>query len=172
MAAKLTPKQQRFVDEYLVDLNATQAAIRAGYREKTAKAQGSRLLTKVDIATAIQKRREELQQNANVTVERIIQEYARIAFLDPANIFGPDGRSLTLQDMDEDTRRAIAGLDISTIGGGDSVEIVKKIKLADKKGALDSLAKHLGMFVDRHEVTGKDGAPLGVVVVPAKETGG
>lgn len=149
----LTPKQQRFVEEYLVDLNATQASIRAGYSAKTAEQQGPRLLGNVGVATAIQKGKVELRQTTGVTVERVIQEYARIAFLDPASVFKTDGTLYSIPEMDEDTRRAIGGMDISTIGGSESVEVLKKIKLIDKKGALDSLGKHLGMFIDRVEVT-------------------
>ena len=71
--ANLTPKQQRFVEEYLIDLNATQAAIRAGYSEKTAKEIGSENLTKPNIAKAIAEAQEKLSNKAQVTVEMVVQ---------------------------------------------------------------------------------------------------
>lgn len=71
--AKLTPKQQRFVDEYLIDLNATQACIRAGYSEKTANREGSRLLSNVDIQNAIQQAQQKIQQRTQVTQDDVIR---------------------------------------------------------------------------------------------------
>ncbi len=78
--AKLSEKQKRFVSEYLVDLNATAAAKRAGYSEKTAKSQGQRLLTNVDIQAAIQKRQEKLRGKLEITQEMVLSELAAIAF--------------------------------------------------------------------------------------------
>ena len=71
--ANLTPKQQRFVEEYLIDLNATQAAIRAGYSEKTAKEIGSENLTKPNIAKAIQEAQENLSNKTQLTVDMVVQ---------------------------------------------------------------------------------------------------
>lgn len=79
----LTAKQQRFVEEYLVDLNATQAAIRAGYSEKTARSQGQRLLTKVDIQKALARRQETYAKRVEWTVEEILADLRAIA-TDPA----------------------------------------------------------------------------------------
>jgi transcription antitermination factor NusG len=78
----LTPKQERFVAEYLVDLNAAQAAIRAGYSPKTAKEQGARLLTNAHIQQAVQERRQQHQANTGLTVERVLTEAMRLAFFD------------------------------------------------------------------------------------------
>ena len=80
MANKLTPKQRRFIDEYLIDLNATQAAIRAGYSEKTAYSIGLQNLKKLEIQAEIQKRRNRLQSKLEITQERVLQELAAIAF--------------------------------------------------------------------------------------------
>ena len=129
--AKLTPRQQRFIDEYMVDLNATQAAIRAGYSAKTARSQGQRLLTNVDVSAVIRERQEILQSATGLTVERIVQEYARIAFLDPVNLFTDDGSLIPLAEIDEDTRRAVASLDVSMVGGGEGKGTVKKIRLRE-----------------------------------------
>lgn len=88
---KLTAKQARFVEEYLVDLNATQAAIRAGYSESTARAIGYENLTKPDIQKAITAAREKQQQRTEITADRVLAEYAKIAFFDPRKLFTADG---------------------------------------------------------------------------------
>lgn len=152
MSAKeqLTPKQARFVDEYLKDLNATQASIRAGYSAKTAEQQGPRLLGNVGVSAAIAERIKARERRTEITQDRVLQEYARLAFLDPARLFDDSGRPLPIQQMDEDTRRAIIGLDVATVGNDQmGVGEVLKLRLADKRAALDSVARHLGMFNDK-----------------------
>lgn len=157
----LTDKQAKFVTEYLVDLNATQAALRAGYSKKTAHRTGQENLQKPPIAEAIAAKQEKLQKKTEITIERVIQEYKRLAFVDPTKIWDKNGKIKSIHKMDEDTRRAIAGMEISTIGN--TLETLKKIKLWDKTKALDSLAKHLGMFVERREITGNLGLQVEVV---------
>lgn len=167
----LTPKQSRFVEEYLIDLNATQAAIRAGYSVKTAKSIGQRLLTFVDVQKAIQGAQKKLSERTKITQERVLQEYARIAFLDPRKLFDEHGELLPITSLDAEVAAAIGGLDvvISRTGDKSTTEETKKIKLIDKKGALDSIAKHLGMFTDKVEVTGANGAPVQVATMTFKE---
>jgi len=138
--------QQKFVDEYLVDLNATQAAIRAGYSIKTARSQGQRLLTKVAIQKVIQRRIKAIQKKTEITQEKVIAEYAKIAFLDPSEFFDENNKLISVSELKKEVAAAITGMDISKIN---EFETVNKIKFADKKGALDSLAKHLGMFVNK-----------------------
>lgn len=174
----LTPKQARFVDEYLIDLNATQAAIRAGYNPTNADVTGPRLLGNVGVAAAIAERREKLAEKAGVTVERIIGELAKIGFADirkaikwnghlireEDNSDGGDvlviktivSNHVTLLDSDEiddDTAAAIAQISQNATGG-------ISLKMHDKKGALVDLGKHLGMFVDKHELSGANGGPV------------
>lgn len=159
--SKLTAKQTKFIQEYLVDLNATQAAIRAGYSAKTADVAGARLLRNVKVQSEISKKQEKLQKKTEISVERVIQEYMRIAFLDPIKIWNEKGQIRSIHEMDEDTRRAIAGLEISSIGN--TLETLKKIKLWDKPKALESLAKQLGMFIERREITGNVGLTVEIV---------
>jgi phage terminase small subunit len=148
----LRGKQARFVEEYLVDLNGTQAAIRAGYSAKTAQEQSSRLLSNVIVQAAIQAGRAALSTRTEITQDRVLKEYARIAFLDPRKLFDGTGRPLSIHELDDDTAAAIAGLDVCQVGNSEvGVGDVLKYKLADKKGALDSVARHLGMFVDKSE---------------------
>lgn len=175
---KLTPKQERFVTEYLIDLNATQAAIRAGYSKHTADVQGPRLLRNVGVRAAIEAGQKRISTRLEVTAERVVQEYARLAFTnlrDAAEWGDERGLSLVLsEDLDEDTAAAVKSVTVRhtiTNKGKDdeAVERVEhKIEMHDKKGALDSLSRHLGLFVDKTEITGTDGGPI-VIERPTRE---
>lgn len=170
--AKLTPKQERFVEEYLVDLNATQAAIRAGYSERTAGATGHENLRKPEIAAAIQRAQEERSKRTEVTADRVLQELARIGFADVRNLFTWDADRTAFvpsEDLTEDEAAAIAEVQSETTtftddDGNTETRVKLKLKTYDKLGALDKLGKHLGLFVERVEHTGADGTPLEVVV--------
>lgn len=154
-ANNLTPKQERFVAEYLVDLNATQAAIRAGYSDKAAKVTASRLLTNANVAEVIAERRGKLSNKLEITAERVLQEYARIGFADLRDFLTFNGKTVTFKASDqltEDQARAVAEISETQHG--------VRIKLHDKKGALDAIAKHLGMFVERIEHAGPGGGPI------------
>jgi phage terminase small subunit len=150
----LNARQQRFVLEYQVDQVATQAAIRAGYSAGTAHVQGSRLLSNVKVREAIAKAQAKAAGKAEVSVERVLKEYARIAFLNPQDLYDVDGCLLNVKDMPEDAARAIAGLEEEVIYGSDGegrkldVGRLKKIRLTGKIPALEGLARHLGMFQD------------------------
>jgi phage terminase small subunit len=153
----LNPKQAAFVREYLVDLNATQAAIRVGYSPKTAKQQGSRLLTNADIAKAIEAGKADVAQDAHATKEQILQELARIGFSDPGQILNEDGVCRTLNEMPEDIRRCISSVKFSGDGG-------TEVKFWPKNQALELLGKYRSMWVERLEHTGKDGEKLSVSI--------
>lgn len=166
--AELTAKQQRFVEEYLVDLNATQAAIRAGYSEKTAYSQGQRLLNNVEIQKAVSEAQEDRSNRTQITADRVLQELARIGFSDLRNMLTPNGSLLDPQDWDDDTAAAISSIEVVTNTGDQGkdedgrkiVEHTHKIKVWDKNSALEKLAKHLGMFIEKHEHTGPNGGPI------------
>ena len=152
---KLTPKQAAFVAEYLVDLNATQAAIRAGYSERTAGSQGERLLKKVEVQIALAEAQQARSKRTEITQDRVLQEYAKLAFLDPRRFYDSSGNLIDIPNLPADVAAAISGMDIAVekAGTDDSgapvFAQVRKIKLSDKKGALDSVARHLGMFNDK-----------------------
>ena len=110
---KLTERQRRFVEEFALNGNATQAAIRAGFSQKAAKQQGARLLTNVDVAAAIRRLRNAASQRIEISADRVLQGYARIAF-DPRP--------------------------------------VGELSAQDRIRAMNALGKHLGLFVDKHEV--------------------
>jgi phage terminase small subunit len=126
-----------------LDLNATQAAIRAGYSPRTAAAQASRLLINVKVAEAIAQSMKERSRRLEVSKDRVLLELARIAMLDPGDLFDVGGNLLPVHAMPEDARRSIASLEVFDMKDGPTVH---RVKLVGKKGALDSLARHLGLF--------------------------
>lgn len=155
----LTDKQAAFVDEYLIDLNATQAAIRAGYSEKTARFIGCQNLAKSHISEAIQTRRKELQKSLHITQERILEEEARLAFIDVGFLFDENGDLLPVHKIPEDARRAIAGIEITELEKKGGTK--HRYKVFDKGQALARISKHLGLYAPKkHEHTGKDGGPI------------
>jgi phage terminase small subunit len=155
MTTKLTPKQQRFVQEYLKDLNATQAAIRAGYSARNADKIGPELLGKTRVAQAIQEAQAKLAAKLEATVERIVGEYAKIAFLDPRKFFATDGSLKPIVELDADVAAALASFEQDEHWKGtadDGHEVTtKRIRFADKLRGLDALAKHLGIFKGMQE---------------------
>lgn len=167
---KLTPKQKRFIDEYLIDLNATQAAIRAGYSPKTAHSIGQENLTKPEIMRELEKAMQKRQERTEITQDRVLKEYARIAFLDPRRFFDSDGTPKPIEALDDDTAAALAGLEIREEFSGTGAErqlsgYTKKYKLVNKLGALDSLAKHLGMFDGKGQEAESE-IQTGVIIMP------
>jgi len=152
----LEPKQIAFVQEYLVDLNGAAAARRAGYSENRCYEIAYQTLRKPKIAEAIAKA---LAERPGVTRTRIVDELANIAFANAGDYFtwGPHGVSVKpSEDLTEAQRSVIAEASQTVTEAGGTI----RIKLSDKQAALEKLARTLGMFTDKHEVSGKDGEPL------------
>lgn len=154
----LTPKQERFAQEYVVDLNATQAAIRAGYSEDTAKQQGSRLLTNVDVQTHVEHIRAAQIKRTGIDADTVLFELLRIARSDLGGAFDDNGNLLPIREIPEDVRRAMAGVETFEEFDGQGAQRVKvgetrKVKFWDKTRALELLAKHLGLLVDKVDHT-------------------
>lgn len=147
---ELTAKQERFVSEYLKDLNATAAYRRAGYsaRGNAAEVNAARLLRNAQVSAAIAEAMKERSERTMISADRVLKELARIAFVDIGAIFNDDGSMKPLSEIDEDSRRAIVGIEVAALKDedGDYAGTIKKIKMADKKGALVDLGKHLGLF--------------------------
>lgn len=157
---KLPPMQDRFVDEWLIDFNGTQAAIRAGYSERSARSIAGRLLTKDNIQREISRRQKDLQRRTEVTQERVVMELARVAFADATDyaqvetrmIEKDDGTEVSYQtvalkntaELSPEQRAAILGIK----QGANGIEV----KLCDKIKALELLGRHIGMFNDKIEV--------------------
>jgi len=144
----LTAKQQRFIEEYLVDLNATQAAIRAGYSEKSAYSVGQETLRKPEIAQAIAEAQAERSERTQITQDMVVRELAKIGFSDMRKFsrWGPGGvRLLDSSELDDDSAACVAEVSQTITEAGGSI----KFKLHDKKGALELLGRHLAMFTDK-----------------------
>ena len=163
--AKLTAKQKKFVEEYLIDLNATQAAIRAGYSPKNAGKIGHELLEKtrneIDRAIAERSRRTGINQ------DRVLRELAKIAFVNPGGVINFDEATVK-GDAKEEDLAAIASVKIKNIPTEDGEITEREIKLCDKLKALDLLGKHLGIY-DKHESEDKN---LTITIQKASEKNG
>jgi len=156
---KLSAKQEAFVQEYLIDLNATQAARRAGYSERQCGVIGYENLKKPQISVRIKQAMDERAARVHITQDRVLQELARLAFSDLRKAFKDDGSLKLPNEWDDDTAAAMAGVDTQTssVHGGDEEAplslTTKKVKVFDKSAALTLAMRHLGMLNDKLEVT-------------------
>ena len=167
MAKGLTARQARFVAEYIVSLNATNAAIKSGYSEKSAMAQGSQQLMNPKVRAEIAKKTGKVFTKLEISAERVLEEIAKLAFFDPRKLFESDGSPKQLHELDDETAMAVAGFEFVELfeGTGDQKHaygLLKKYKLTDKRASLELLGKYLKLFTDRTEITGKDGGPIQV----------
>lgn len=129
MPNPLSPRQLAFIDSYLETSDGTKAAKSAGYSDKTAHVQASQLLRHPSIAAEIARRRRPIEKKSQLTAERVMQELANIALLDPKDLYDADGKPRAINEMPEDARRAISSL------------TDKGIKTHSKLGALELIAK-------------------------------
>ena len=148
---KLTPKQKTFCLEYLKDNNATQAAIRAGYSEKTAREQASRLLSNINIKSEMSKNRAKASKRAEITIDKVVNEIAKIAFSSIAHLHKNWIELSEFEKLTDDQKACIQSIDTKiekrTNEHGDAVDIhYIKLKLYDKLDALEKLSKHLGLY--------------------------
>ncbi len=157
--AKLTPKQARFVEEYLVDLNATQAAIRAGYSVKNADKIGPELLGKTRVAQAVAEAMQARSERTGVTIDRVVQELALIAFADMATYLKLDGGRVVRLDWSKlppGATKIIQEITQEEHTGGRGHETGEvrrtKFKLYSKLDALEKIARHLGMFTEKLKI--------------------
>ena len=143
----LTPKQTRFIEEFLLDLNATAAAIRAGYSKRTAKQKAWKLRETPEIKAAITAAIEARSERTEITADQVLEELAKIGFANSGDFFewGPDGIKVKPQaDLTSEQQAAVAEVSETKTKEGGTV----KVKLHDKVGALDKIGRHLGMFTD------------------------
>ncbi len=149
----MTKKQKRFVEEYLIDLNATQAAIRAGYSPETAYSIGSENLKKPEIRACIEKAMAERSKRTGINQDRIIMELAKIGLLNPKDLVDFDEATVKEEATEEDLA-AIASVRVKRFPTKDGEGIEREIKMHDKTKALELLGRHFGMFKDKVEVSG------------------
>lgn len=148
--AKLNARQQRFVDEYLIDLNATQAAIRAGYSVKTAQEQGAQLLSKLMVQQAVSEKMAERSKRTGVNQDRIVLELAKIALVKMTDLVDSHGR---IKDTaSEDDLACIESIKYKASESDTGSSVEREVKLASKLKALELLGKHLGMWNDKLDV--------------------
>ena len=149
----MTPKQERFCEEYLVDLNATQAAIRAGYSEKTAKDIACQNLAKLNIQERIAGLRKEQSERTQITADRVVEELKYIGLANIKNYVDKSAKGfVTFKDIDEiseEDARAIEAIK------SDYKEGKIEFKMHSKTKALEMLGRHLAMFTDKLEHKGR-----------------
>jgi phage terminase small subunit len=148
--AKLNEKQRRFVDEYLIDLNATQAAVRAGYSAKTADVQGSRMLGNVKVQQAIAEQMAERSKRTGINQDRVVLELAKIALVKMTDIVDDEGRIRS--DAAEDDLACIESVKYKSSESDTGSSVEREVKVASKLKALELLGKHLGMWNDKLDV--------------------
>ena len=147
MRMALTLKQKMFIDEYLVDLNATQAAIRAGYSPKTAKDIASQNLAKLNIRIEIDKRMAERSKRVGMNADRVLQELGNLAFVKIEDVIDFEtGRIKPTATSDD-----LAAIQSIKIKPGE-YGTEREIKFYDKKATLELLGKHLGLWTDKQEI--------------------
>src|SRR3954465_1058001 len=147
----LNERQARFVAEFLLDLNATQAAIRAGYSPASARTQAADLLTNPNIEAAIAEAQAARSKRTEVTQDRVVLELARLAFGDPRRVmsWGPGGvRLRSSAELADEEAAIVAEVGETTTKDGGSL----RLKTVDKLGALRLLGQHLGLFLERRQV--------------------
>lgn len=147
---KLTAKQQKFVEEYLIDLNATQAAIRAGYSVKTADVIGYQLLQKTSVQEAIAKAMAERSRRTGVNQDRVVLELAKIAFVKMTDVVNGNGEIKS--DANPDDLSCIESIKYKESDNEFGGSVEREVKIGSKLKALELLGKHLGMWNDKLDV--------------------
>ena len=147
---KLTPKQKAFCEEYIVDLNGTQAAIRAKYSKKTAGVMASENLKKPNISAYIAQLAGKRSEKCEITAERVLGEIAKLAFFNRADVIDDDGNTLPLNKWSRDQLAAVQEVTESKMFYGKRKYVTTtKTKVADKKSSLELLGRHLKLFTDK-----------------------
>lgn len=154
---KLTPKQERFVQEYLIDLNATQAATRAGYSARTANEQGARLLAHVSVRSALQAAMKKRQERTEVTQDNVLMLLNRILNFDVRSLYNEAGGMKAPHELDDAAATVLVGVDVTEEfeGSGEDRKpsgYTKKVKLPDRVAALGLAMRHLGLMKDKIEI--------------------
>lgn len=144
----LTAKQERFVAEYLIDLNATQAAIRAGYSARTASETGYENLRKPQIAAELARRSKKAATKYELSADLVIRTIVQELTFDPAKLYDAEGRLLPITELPEDVRMALTSVEFEQHGSKDAPVFVSKVKWAQRQGAREQAMKHIGMFLE------------------------
>lgn len=153
----MNAKQARFVSEFRKDLNATQAAIRAGYSTKTAYSQGQRLLKHVEVAALLKAETAKQLERADLSASRTLEEMRRLAFSNVQDLFDAHGDLIPIHQLTREQAACIASVEIimknATAGDG-KIDRVLKIKVWDKPKVMEMLGKHFALLTERIQVEG------------------
>lgn len=171
----LSHQRIRFCNEYVVDLNATAAAVRAGYSESRAATTAYDLMQHPEVKAEIEDLLDARLARTRLTADRVLRELARLAFFDSRKLFREDGSPIPINELDSDTAAAIIGVDVLEAyeGSGKNrvfVGYVKKYKLADKGQAVTNAMKYLNLLSDRVVVAGDEKNPVRHEVTAVKMT--
>ena len=162
MAELKNRRHECFVQEYLLDLNQTQAYLRAGYKVKDAETAGtmaSRLMANAKVRARVEELMAERSRRTGVNADRVVRELARLAFVNAPDVI--DIASATIrEDATKEDTAAIQSVKVKTVNGEEFDSIEREIKLTDKVKALELLGKHLGMFTDKLQVAGGLGVTI------------
>lgn len=150
----MTNKQKRFCEEYLIDLNATQAAIRAGYSSATAGSIGNELLKKPEIRARVDKAIAAQSRRTGVTADRVVRELARVAFANSQDVINYDDATVKATAARDDTA-AVASVRVKTIPTKDGKGVEREVRMHDKLKALELLGRRLGLFTDNVNLSGE-----------------
>lgn len=143
----LNPKQRRFCEEYLIDLNGQQAATRAGYSEKTARVIASELLTKPNILSYIQGLKDRRSERTEITADMVIKELAKIGFSNIQDFIEAENSIKDISTIETPKAAAVSAIETSESTSKDgTVTVNTKFKLHDKVSSLEKLGRHLGVF--------------------------
>lgn len=162
--AKLTDKQELFAREYLKDLNGTQAAIRAGYSEKTANEQASRLLANANVQKFVAELKTARVEQTGIDAAYVLRRLVEIDQMDVLDILLQNGELKPIKDWPKVWRTTLSGMDVVEMVSADSAALLKKIKWPDKVKNLELLGKHVSVQAFKEqtstEITGADGGPV------------
>jgi phage terminase small subunit len=162
----LNKREKRFVHEYLIDLDPKRAAIAAGYSKTMAATKAYQWVSngkvKPHVYQAVLKAFQKREKRTEITVDRVLEEYAKLAFLDPRKFYDDQGNLIDIPKLPEEVAACLSGMDVAFEKNEHGMPVqIRKIKFSDKRAALDSVAKHLGMFKDNPS---DDEAPMPVKV--------
>ena len=165
----LNDRQKRFCQEYIIDYNATQAAIRAGYSAKTAEATASRLLRNVNLKPYIDHLKTKQQKRTEITADRVLEELAKMAFYNSQDFTDDEGRLLSIHEMPRELTACITSIKQRTIlSGEDRPDILEtEYKVADKIKSVELLGKYLKMFSDRVIYEAPEGISFNMSITPS-----
>lgn len=166
VSGELIESERVFIERYFIHLNRERAYRETGLSQSVHQGtQAMVMWNRPHVQAEIARRRKEMAAEAGINAQRIVDEYAKVALFNARDLYDANGQLIPVRDLDPDVAACITEITVDEIIAGDRmIGVTKKIKLASKIGALDSLAKHLKMFVDRVELTGKDGEALQVLM--------